>query len=111
MNGDGFKLEIRSRSENESFARAMRWGFTARLDPTLDEISGHQGGDFRGCNQCGGSRGTAEKDSAIVVSGSIEGRRVTFSRGQGVGIDDIEQARRPFLPPARGRTEAAWALP
>ena len=110
MNGDGFKLEIRSGSENESFARVCAGAFAARLDPTLDEISDIKAAISEAVTNAV-VHGYSGKDGAIVVSGSIEGRRITFSiEDRGVGIDDVEQARRPFFTTCEGEDRSGMGF-
>ena len=41
-------LEFLSRSSNEGFARLAVAAFAAQLDPTLDELGGHQNRRQRG---------------------------------------------------------------
>ena len=88
----------------------MRGGFAARLDPTLDEISDIKAAISEAVTKAV-VHGYSGKDGAIVVSGSIEGRRVTFSiEDRGVGIDDIEQARRPFFTTCEGEDRSGMGF-
>ena len=91
-------LEFLSRSSNEGFARVAAAGFSAQLDPTLDEL-----GDIK----------TAVSEAvtnAIVHAYPDELGRIVLKlkllpgnvleltvRDWGRGIDNVEQARKPLF--------------
>ena len=90
-------LEFPSKSSNEAFARAAVACFAAQLDPTVEEL-----GDIR--------TAVSEAVTNAIVHGypnalGIVSVRCRILKGQtldivvkdkGVGISDIEQARRPM---------------
>ena len=89
-------LEFLSRSSNEGFARIAAAGFAAQLDPTLDEV-----GDIR--------TAVSEAVTNAIVHAYPEALGLITMRcrilkdnvldivikDKGVGISDLEQARRP----------------
>ena len=91
-------LEFPSRSSNEAFARVAAAGFAMQLDPTLEEL-----GDIK--------TAVSEAVTNAIVHGYPEGfGRVVMKlrvkegnileivvRDWGVGIADVEQARRPMF--------------
>ncbi len=91
-------LEFPSRSANEAFARSAVACFAAQLDPTLEEL-----GDIR--------TAVSEAVTNCIVHAYPENLGVITLRcrilkdnvldivvkDQGVGISDIEQARRPMF--------------
>lgn len=91
-------LEFPSKSTNESFARAVVASFAAQMDPTLEEM-----GDIR--------TAVSEAVTNSIVHGYPDGiGSITIRcrilkenildiviKDKGVGIADIEQARRPLF--------------
>lgn len=91
-------LEFPSRSANEAFARAAVASFAAQLDPTLEEL-----GDIR--------TAVSEAVTNCIVHAYPNGLGVIALRcrilkdnvldivvkDRGVGIADLEQARRPMF--------------
>ena len=89
-------LEFPSRSSNEAFARSAVACFAAQLDPTLEEL-----GDIR--------TAVSEAVTNCIVHAYPDGLGVIYLRcrilkdnvldivikDRGVGIPDIDQARRP----------------
>ena len=89
-------LEFRSRSANEAFARSAVACFAAQMDPTLEEL-----GDIR--------TAVSEAVTNCIVHAYPEGLGIITLRcrilkdntldivikDKGVGIPDVEQARRP----------------
>jgi len=91
------KLKIPSRSANESFARTAVAAFVAQLDPTVDEL-----GDIRTAvseavtnaivHAYPDTIGRVYLRARIFEGGVLE----LVIRDRGVGIESIEQARRPM---------------
>ena len=91
-------LEFPSKSSNEAFARSAVACFAAQLDPTLEEL-----GDIR--------TAVSEAVTNCIVHAYPDGYGMITLRcrilkdntldivikDRGVGIDDIEQARRPMF--------------
>lgn len=103
-------LEFLSRSSNEGFARVAAAGFAAQLDPTLDEL-----GDIKTAvseavtnaivHAYPDQLGKVVMKLKILKGGMLE---ITI-RDWGRGIENVEQAAVPCIPPAAA-SAAAWAL-
>lgn len=89
-------LQFVSLSQNEAFARSVAGAFAAQLNPTIEELS-----DIR--------TAVSEAVTNAVIHGYVNGLGMVYLdaylkgqcfvvsiRDEGVGIDDIEQARQPF---------------
>lgn len=90
------KLEILSKSENESFARVVVSAFAAQLDPTLEEIT-----DIKTAVSEAVTNSIIhgyERDDGIIkincelVDNDVIVEVIDF----GIGIEDIEKAREPL---------------
>lgn len=96
-------LRFSSLSANESFARAAAASFAAQLDPTLDEI-----GDIKTAVSEAVTNaivhgypetiGTITMRLRIFTDNSLE----IMVKDQGVGIDDVTQAREPLFTTGNG---------
>lgn len=97
MNPQSFmKLEIPSRSDNESFARVVVAAFASRLDPTLDEISDIKTAVSEAVTNAI-IHAYEDQYGLIVITASIEQNRLTVEiADQGIGIADLERARQPL---------------
>ena len=91
-------LEFPSRSSNESFARVAAAGFAMQLDPTLDEL-----GDIKTAVSEAVTtaivHGSPAEDGRIVMKLRLRGENMLeiVVRDWGVGIENVEQARRPMF--------------
>ena len=97
-NTDYIKFEFPSRSINESFARAAVAAFTARLDPTLEELADIKTAVSEAVTNCivhayPGVIGTIWLRARIIDDGTLE----ISVRDSGVGIPDIKKAREPMF--------------
>ncbi|MBP3330779.1 MAG: anti-sigma F factor [Clostridia bacterium] len=92
------KLEIESRSVNESFARVAVASFISQLDPTIEEL-----GDIRTAVSEAVTNsivhGYKEGKGKIYITVSIfENAKVTIKiRDKGCGIENIEEAMQPLF--------------
>ena len=92
------KLEIESRSVNESFARVAVASFISQLDPTIEEL-----GDIRTAVSEAVTNsivhGYKEGKGKIYITVSIfENAKVTIKiRDRGCGIENIEEAMQPLF--------------
>lgn len=90
------KLEIPSKSQNESFARVAVAAFAAQTDPTIDEISDVKTAVSEAVTNAI-IHGYEHGSGSIIITASITGRRLEVTVvDYGVGITDIEQARQPL---------------
>jgi len=92
------KLEIESRSVNESFARVAVSAFAAQLDPTVDELSDIKTAVSEAVTNCivHAYRDIVGKIyiyCAILDDGTVRVR----VRDRGCGIADISQAMEPLF--------------
>ena len=90
------KLEILSRSENESFARVVVSAFAAQLDPTIEEITDVKTAVSEAVTNSI-IHGYNKDDETIHIICEINGDEVTVEIiDYGIGIENIEQAREPL---------------
>lgn len=91
------RLEFPSRSQNESFARAVVAAFVAQLDPTIEELSEVKTAVSEAVTNAiihGYSNGIGN----IVIVSKISGYTVEIEVSDcGQGIQDIELARQPLF--------------
>ncbi len=90
------KLEIPSKSQNESFARVAVAAFAAQADPTIDEISDIKTAVSEAVTNAiihGYENGPG---TILISSVLVEGRLEITVVDYGIGIEDIEQARQPL---------------
>ncbi|MBQ7542827.1 MAG: anti-sigma F factor [Clostridia bacterium] len=92
------KLEIESRSVNESFARAAVSAFAAQLDPTLEELSDLRTAVSEAVTNC---IVHAYRDSVgkIYITACVypDGMFSVKIRDKGCGIADVPQAMQPLF--------------
>ena len=92
------KLEIESRSVNESFARAAISAFAAQLDPTLEELSDLRTAVSEAVTNC---IVHAYRDSVgkIYITACVypDGMFSVKIRDKGCGIADVPQAMQPLF--------------
>ncbi|MBS4030797.1 MAG: anti-sigma F factor [Clostridiales bacterium] len=91
------KLEIPSKSQNESFARVAVAAFAVQADPTIDEISDVKTAVSEAVTNAV-IHGYENGPGTIVITASLTGRRLEVTVvDYGVGITDIKQARQPLF--------------
>lgn len=91
------KLEILSKSENESFARVVVSAFAAQLDPTLEEITDIKTAVSEAVTNSI-IHGYENKCGIIHIQCELNGNQVIIEITDfGVGISNIEQAREPLF--------------
>ncbi len=90
------KLEIPSKSQNESFARVAVAAFAAQADPTIDEITDVKTAVSEAVTNAI-IHGYENGPGIIAITASLTGRTLEIIVvDYGVGITDIEQARQPL---------------
>ena len=95
---DYIKLELPSKSVNESFARATLACFAARLDPTIEELQDIKTAVSEAVTNCivhayPGVIGTIWIRAKIIDGNTLE---ITI-KDNGLGIPDIKKAREPLF--------------
>ena len=99
MKFDNFMiLEFPSKSANEAFARSAVACFAAQLDPTLEELGDIRTAVSEAVTNCI-VHAYPEKLGVIILRCRILKDNILdiVVKDQGVGISDIEQARRPMF--------------
>ena len=91
-------LEFPSKSCNEGFARASVAGFAAQLDPTLEELGDIRTAVSEAVTNCivhayPHNYGIITLRCRILKDNTLD----IVIKDKGVGIDDIEKARRPMF--------------
>ena len=103
-------LDFPSRSSNEAFARSAVACFAAQMDPTLEELGDIRTAVSEAVTNCI-VHAYPDKIGNITLRCRILKDNVLdiVVKDRGIGIPDVEQARKPAQP--AGGNEAAWALP
>lgn len=90
------KLEILSKSQNESFARAVVGAFASQLDPTIEEISDIKTAVSEAVTNAI-IHGYEDSHGFVTIKARIEDKELTVEIiDNGKGIEDIETARQPL---------------
>jgi stage II sporulation protein AB (anti-sigma F factor) len=91
-------LQFASKSENESFARITVAAFVSQLDPTLNELTDMKTVISEAVTNAIIHGYDNASDGVITISARIEADTVHITiEDQGVGIENIEQARQPLF--------------
>lgn len=90
------KLEIPSKSQNESFARVVVAAFASQLDPTIEELSDVKTAVSEAVTNAI-IHGYENKSGVVIIKCRIDGRRLTVEViDSGLGIENVELARQPL---------------
>lgn len=97
------KLQIESRSVNESFARASVAAFAAQLDPNIEELSDIKTAVSEAVTNCI-VHAYAEKVGKIYITASIYKNNFfkVKIKDKGCGIENIKQAMEPLFTTSGG---------
>lgn len=91
-------LEFPSKSCNEAFARAAVACFAAQLDPTMEELGDIRTAVSEAVTNCIVHAYPDELGSIVLRCRILKGQTLDIVvKDKGVGIPDIEQARRPMF--------------
>lgn len=92
------KLEFLNRSENESFARVAVAAFVAPLDPTVEELTEIKTAVSEAVSNAIIHAYKDDEDGTVAVECLIDGDRkvIIIVSDNGIGIEDVEQAREPL---------------
>lgn len=98
-----FKMELSSRSVNESFARVAVSAFAAQLDPTLEEINDIKTAVSEAVTNCI-VHAYKDESGKIYISVTVyENGLVRIKiRDKGCGIDDVSKAMEPLFTTSGG---------
>lgn len=99
------KIEFKSLSVNESFARTAVVGFFAELDPTVEEMAEIKTSVSEAVSNAIIHGYKNEPDGIVIVECSygLDGRIMVSVEDRGVGITDVKQAMEPLF--TTGSTE------
>jgi len=90
------KLEFKSKSNNEAFARIAVAAFASQLDPTIEELADIKTAVSEAVTNCI-IHGYEKKDGVIQVIARIKNQTLEIEISDyGKGIEDIELARKPL---------------
>ena len=91
------KLELESRSINESFARAAVSAFAAQLDPTVEELTDLKTSVSEAVTNCIVHAYPERRGKIILIAGIYDNGMFRVQvKDRGCGIADIAQARQPL---------------
>lgn len=97
------KINLLSRSSNESFARVAVASFIAQLDPTIEEINDIKTAVSEAVTNCIVHAYKERIDTVYISVLIYENRTVRISiRDRGCGIPNIKQAMEPLYTTAGG---------
>ena len=91
-------LEFPSKSSNEAFARSAVACFAAQLDPTMEELGDIRTAVSEAVTNCIVHAYPDELGTVTVRCRILKGQTLDIVvKDKGVGIPDIEQARKPMF--------------
>lgn len=95
---NSMKLEFLSRSENESFARVAVSAFIAPLDPTVEELTEIKTAVSEAVSNAVIHAYREGEQGIVTLSCQVdqEHRVVITVSDEGLGIDNVDQAREPL---------------
>lgn len=97
MSDNKIILEFLAKSQNEAFARVAVAAFISQLDPTLDELTDVKTAVSEAVTNAIIHGYNNDESKFVKIEASIEGREVNIIiEDNGVGIDNIEEAREPL---------------
>lgn len=98
-----FKMELSSRSVNESFARVVVAAFASQLDPTLEEINDIKTAVSEAVTNCIVHAYKDETGKIYIIVTVYESGLVRIKiRDRGCGIENIRQAMEPLFTTSGG---------
>ncbi|WP_055071289.1 anti-sigma F factor [Clostridium massiliamazoniense] len=97
MNDNKIILEFLAKSQNEAFARVAVAAFISQLDPTLDELTDVKTAVSEAVTNAIIHGYNNDESKFVKIEAAIEDREVNIIiEDNGVGIDNIEEAREPL---------------
>ncbi|RKD34707.1 anti-sigma F factor [Thermohalobacter berrensis] len=93
---NSMKLEIPSKSQNESFARFVVASFASQLDPTIEELADIKTAVSEAVTNAI-IHGYENTQGTVIIKCKIENNKLeVIVEDKGKGIKDIEKAKEPF---------------
>ena len=110
INNNEMKLEFKSKSVNESFARITVAAFVSQLDPTVEEIA-----DIKTAVSEAVTNAVvhAYKDieGVVKINTKIEDNKITIEIiDLGQGIENIEEAKKPLFTSKEGEERSGMGF-
>ncbi len=96
MGANEMTLEFDSKSQNESFARLVVAAFTARLNPTIEEVADIKTAVSEAVTNAIIHGYGKEEGKIQIKCRTIDQELMVEVIDQGVGIEDIEKAKEPL---------------
>lgn len=97
MSDNKIILEFLAKSQNEAFARVAVAAFISQLDPTLDELTDVKTAVSEAVTNAIIHGYNNDESKFVKIEATIEDREVNIIiEDNGVGIDNIEEAREPL---------------
>ncbi len=92
------KLSFKSKSTNESFARAAVASFILQLDPTISQMADIKTAVSEAVTNCIVHAYKDELGTIYITTQIFENRKIVIKiRDKGCGINNIEQAMQPMF--------------
>ena len=105
------ELKFRALSQNESFARASVAGFCMSLNPTMDELTDIKTAVSEAVTNCiVHAYPTSQKGDIVITTTIYDGKVKIEIRDFGIGIKDIEQAKKPFFTTAKSNDRSGMGF-
>lgn len=90
------RLEFKSKTSNEAFARITVAAFVSQLDPTIDELADIKTAVSEAVTNSI-IHGYGDEDGTIIINTKIFANNIEIEIvDQGKGIEDVELARKPL---------------
>lgn len=97
MYDNKIKIEFKSKSQNEGFARVAVSAFISQLDPTLDEISDVKTAVSEAVTNSIIHGYEGKEDEKIVIEATLSGNEAEITIiDYGKGIEDVDKAKEPL---------------
>ena len=98
MKENTMRLCFDARSQNEAFARVAVGAFFAQLNPTLEQLADVKTAVSEAVTNAIVHGYGGWEQAQVTIACRIEGERIEIAvMDQGVGIADVQQARKPFF--------------
>ena len=91
------RIEFKSKSQNEGFARVAVSAFISQLDPTLDELSDVKTAVSEAVTNSIIHGYESKENEKVVIEAELNGNEAVITIiDYGKGIEDIEKAKEPL---------------
>ena len=109
-NDNEMRLEFKSKSINESFARITVAAFVSQLDPTIEELSDIKTAVSEAVTNSI-IHGYKDSDGTVKINSKIKDNNVLIEIiDNGQGIENVEEARKPLYTSKEGEERAGMGF-